>query len=1071
MDRDRILKLRLELVECARNNGIKEAARVFNCSLDAVRHWVELYDAEGVEGLKTYAEPVPPGDCAAARAKRPGGAEPGNPAGGPPGPSPKGTPEAPQPGPGSNRPGDGRHQSLFGFYVELAKVIGRAIKGGPAGIYTGLLGAVKGFVSHAFREQRVPAKYLLPSVIFHVLLLLLLGYASTVDISMPEEQPEDFTYVDLDVEQEEPLNVYESAGEAGAEDKQAGGRSKAGRGVNVSGPERAQSEAYGPVEQGGGLDTGDRVGTGEKARVELDAQAGKSGDDNRLMAKLGSADKPLDTAARARGMEQAEVDLAPKDLSMSASGGHASKKTEARARPLSDKASRGTGAAPSGPAGEVARQDAGASGGVEVGRKQSATLGIKGSSEAEGLPDIQTGKKLALDTARGREPRLSDPDAVFVRQPGRLDLEADGAGEPGEAGPGKGKEPRSVERAEGSASAGGAAAEGAKGASGHGGAGPEGGAKRTGSLGRAATGGEVMPAFSSGAGKGTEIKERLDAGRYASVDTLPGARRLDIASSGRSKGAGPSGRAAGGPSGLSDKAASAAASGALAQGAASATAAGGGYKGEGGKARGVGSGALGPSGTGDKGASRLYSGSGEKPVQVPAAGRGRGGNPAASDAVPGRGGGLGGLVKDIWSGVKKAGSSLTSGGGGGDGVKLGSGEKSRGSAPKGGSVGSSDDGPGKDIPRGDKRKAAEGILGVPGGSGQGRYASAGKTKSAPIAPEKLPGIDTGSGRQSGKGFGPTVRITSPDPGTTDQITQLVSGTVSGPGAKKATLTVNGDSRVISVLGGKFEAAVALREGKNTITVMSFDPDGNAGKDSVAVVYKAPEGEFAVSITEPRNGQVFDVSKGNTIKVRGTVDNPRVTRARMILNGSPKDIVVKSGRFTQEVALTQEQNTVVVEAAGLDGRTSTSRAVRFGTMNITPKDIMVVLTWDRPNADLDLHVYDPSGGHTSYKSPNVYESNEAITGGQLEQDAKGNFGPEVFTQERSAKGVYTIRSNYYYSGGDGDANATVTVILFGDNPARKIVRVFGPHLQVDTRTGEETWDVARFRMPEGIFLED
>jgi len=133
--------------------------------------------------------------------------------------------------------------------------------------------------------------------------------------------------------------------------------------------------------------------------------------------------------------------------------------------------------------------------------------------------------------------------------------------------------------------------------------------------------------------------------------------------------------------------------------------------------------------------------------------------------------------------------------------------------------------------------------------------------------------------------------------------------------------------------------------------------------------------------------------------------------------------------------------------------------------------MVVLNWDRPRADLDLHIYGPLGGHTSYKNPNIYESREAIAGAQLEQDAKGNFGPEVFTQEHTDKGTYTIKSNYFYSGGDGDANATVTVILYGDNPSRRIVRVFGPHLQVDTKSGEDTWEVTKFKMPEGIFLED
>ena len=97
--------------------------------------------------------------------------------------------------------------------------------------------------------------------------------------------------------------------------------------------------------------------------------------------------------------------------------------------------------------------------------------------------------------------------------------------------------------------------------------------------------------------------------------------------------------------------------------------------------------------------------------------------------------------------------------------------------------------------------------------------------------------------------------------------------------------------------------------------------------------------------------------------------------------------------------------------------------------------------------------------------------DARAGAQLEQDAKGNYGPEVFTQDRADKGVYTVRSNYYYSGGDGNANVTVTVILYGDNPSRRIVRVFGPHMQVDTKSGEDVWDVTKFKMPEGIFLEE
>jgi len=65
----------------------------------------------------------------------------------------------------------------------------------------------------------------------------------------------------------------------------------------------------------------------------------------------------------------------------------------------------------------------------------------------------------------------------------------------------------------------------------------------------------------------------------------------------------------------------------------------------------------------------------------------------------------------------------------------------------------------------------------------------------------------------------------------------------------------------------------------------------------------------------------------------------------------------------------------------------------------------------------------------------------------------------------------VKSNYHDSGGDGSAHAKVTIILYGDNPSRRIVRVFGPHLQTDAKDGSNTWEVTKIRMPEGIFLEE
>jgi len=375
-------------------------------------------------------------------------------------------------------------------------------------------------------------------------------------------------------------------------------------------------------------------------------------------------------------------------------------------------------------------------------------------------------------------------------------------------------------------------------------------------------------------------------------------------------------------------------------------------------------------------------------------------------------------------------------------------------------------------PSGGKEFAAE-SLGRPVGDGSDKYRTATGREAMPRTGEKYASLGPESKRSArpASGRGPKVRIITPVSGDTETMAQTVSGTVSGARVDKVTLAVNNDSRVVSVDKGRFNASVALFKGRNIITVMAFDGEGNVGKDFVTLNYKAPESDVLVKITEPRDGQVYDLSDASTIIVRGTLSDKTVRHAKLVLNGHPKDIVVRSGRFEQEVALVSERNRLFVEASTQGGKPTTSGEVNFSTVNIKPKEMMVILTWDKPNADMDLHVYGPSGGHTYYKNPDKYTSNEAIPQGKLEQDAKGNYGPEVFAMEEADPGIYTIKSNYYYSGGDGEANATVTVILYGDNPARRIVRVFGPHPQKDTKTGEDMWEVARLKMPEGIFLED
>ncbi|MGC2423656.1 MAG: tetratricopeptide repeat protein [Nitrospirota bacterium] len=577
---------------------------------------------------------------------------------------------------------------------------------------------------------------------------------------------------------------------------------------------------------------------------------------------------------------------------------------------------------------------------------------------------------------------------------------------------------------------------------------------------------------------GRQTGGRQAGGRFAGSQATPGRRGLQMPGLGET-GSGAKARAPGtGVARLDEKSITApggygtgyANPGIISRGA-GAGGRGAGPGGYAGTARGINGKALGPSGS-EGGLGGLMESASRK--MAGALGFGQPSSPSGPSSADLKRGGALGLASGGRSGSGRGGGasgtsggsgSYGRGGGGGGGVRFEDAHKqSSWVSAKAPTAGYTGDTPGG-ITGG--KRFAEGSLGVPGAN---RYASAARAGVTPRSADRRSVLTRGT-LLAENATGPKVRIVSPGAGDTGILSQTVTGVVSDARVKKVTLTVNSDSRIISVEDGAFDATVSLFKGRNVITVMAFDMDGNVGKDSVVLDYSEPSEGAPVNIISPSNGQVFDVSEKSVIAVRGTIGDQEIKRAKLILNGNPMDIVVNRGYFEQKVALSREQNTVIVEAANGTGGVSRSQTVTVGTVNVKPKDIMVVLTWDKPHADLDLHVYSPSGGHTFYKQPNTYESKDAIPGGQLEQDAKGNFGPEVFDQGHAERGIYTVKSNYFYSGGDGDAHAKVTIILYGDNPSRKIVRVFGPHLQRDTKDGSDTWEVTRIRMPEGIFLEE
>lgn len=76
--------------------------------------------------------------------------------------------------------------------------------------------------------------------------------------------------------------------------------------------------------------------------------------------------------------------------------------------------------------------------------------------------------------------------------------------------------------------------------------------------------------------------------------------------------------------------------------------------------------------------------------------------------------------------------------------------------------------------------------------------------------------------------------------------------------------------------------------------------------------------------------------------------------------------------------------------------------------IDTSDLVVMITWNTDNTDVDLHVIEPNGAECYYKNP------ETISGGRLTRDVTQGYGPEMYTNERAGRGRYKIFAHYFAS---------------------------------------------------------
>ena len=76
------------------------------------------------------------------------------------------------------------------------------------------------------------------------------------------------------------------------------------------------------------------------------------------------------------------------------------------------------------------------------------------------------------------------------------------------------------------------------------------------------------------------------------------------------------------------------------------------------------------------------------------------------------------------------------------------------------------------------------------------------------------------------------------------------------------------------------------------------------------------------------------------------------------------------------------------------------------LGLQQADLLVTITWNTDNSDVDLHVIEPTGEACSYKN------RKTRIGGQLTQDVTQGYGPEMYVLPRAPKGRFAIRAHYF-----------------------------------------------------------
>lgn len=214
-------------------------------------------------------------------------------------------------------------------------------------------------------------------------------------------------------------------------------------------------------------------------------------------------------------------------------------------------------------------------------------------------------------------------------------------------------------------------------------------------------------------------------------------------------------------------------------------------------------------------------------------------------------------------------------------------------------------------------------------------------------------------------------------------------------------------------------------------------------------------QYTQGVNYPANSVNLQPGQAATAQIRGRIAGARKGKpATLVVNGVPMPLEVQEdGTFARPYGFGSGANSVEVRAPDGNARARTQFVDAYAGK--TQARLRVVLSWDSPGTDIDLHVVTPQGGHAWYGSRVLAD------GGALDVDVTTGYGPEIFSSATPPRGNYHVYVNYYGSGEPGQALTVAQVaIITNENTPREKQQVF----RVPLRAAGELTLVKSFVFP-------